>query len=308
VPARGRILVFGSLNTDVVQRVTRLPRAGETVHGADLATFTGGKGANQSCAAARLGGRAFMAGIVGEDSFGAALLADLQALGVDVALVGRSPRKTGTATILVLPDGDNAIVLSPGANADVGAALAAQAVAGLTHGDCLLCQLEVPLQATHAALCLARARGVCTILDPAPAGELPDELLQHVDILTPNQTEASTLLDWKSPVATLDEARAAADALRTRGARNVIVKLGALGCLVSSSSDSVHVPAVSGEVIDTTAAGDTFNGALAVSLQEGRELVEAARFAVCAASLSVRRRGAIASIPSRSEVDAMLRS
>lgn len=273
--------------------------------GADLATFTGGKGANQSCAAARLGGRTLMAGIVGDDSLGAALIADLRALGVDVSLVSRSPRMTGTATILVLPDGDNAIVLSPGANADVGPELAAQVVAGLEPGDCLLCQLEVPLPATAAALSLAHARHVRTILDPAPACALPDSLLQHVDILTPNQTEASTLLDWGSPIATLDEACVAAEALRARGALNVIVKLGALGCLVSTANDARHVPAVPSDVVDTTAAGDTFNGALAVSLQEGRELVDAARFAVCAASLAVRRRGAIASIPARVEVDGL---
>lgn len=302
-----RIVVFGSLNTDLVQRVSRLPVPGETVRGAELATFTGGKGANQACAAARLGARAFIAGVVGRDGFGEAILAELRSAGVDTALVRRSSKKSGTATILVLPDGDNCIVLSQGANSDADADLAAAATAGLMPGDALLCQLEVPLDAVEAALSRAHARGATTILDPAPACRLPDTLLRQVDILTPNQSEASALLEWPEPVRTIDAARDAATRLRARGPGIVIVKLGALGCLVGDPRGSLHIPAIPGDVIDTTAAGDTFNGALAVALQEGRDLAGAARFAVAAASLSVRRSGAIAAVPARAEVDQLLR-
>jgi ribokinase len=304
--AGGRIAVFGSLNLDLVQRVSRLPVPGETVRGGDLATFTGGKGANQSCAAARLGGRALMVGVVGNDGFGEAILGDLRSAGVETSRVRRASRMSGTATILLLPNGDNSIVLSPGANADAGQELAAAAIAALVPGDILLCQLEVPLDAVVCAVSLARDRGVTTILDPAPACELPDGLLRCVDILTPNQSEASRLLAWPKPVATIDEAGRAATELRARGPVSIIVKLGELGCLVHTADGSCHIPAIASDVVDTTAAGDTFNGALAVALQEGRRLVDAARFAVVAAGLAVRRAGALGSIPSRSEVDALL--
>jgi ribokinase len=305
--AAGRIVVFGSLNIDIVQRVRRLPVAGETVQGADLAMFTGGKGANQSCAAARLGGRAAIAGVVGSDSFGQAILGDLQSAGVDTSLVRRAPCMSGTATIFVLPNGDNSIVLSPGANSAANQDLAQAATAAMVPGDVLLCQLEVPLDAVVRAVTLAHARDAVTILDPAPARELPDSFLRCVDILTPNQSEASALLGWPAPVATIGEAHTAARTLSARGPVSIIVKLGELGCLVHTRGGSCHIPAIIGEVVDTTAAGDTFNGALAVALQEGRPLIDAARFAVLAASLAVRRAGAISSIPSRAEVDSLLR-
>jgi ribokinase len=305
-PLAGRIIVFGSLNIDIVQRVSRLPVTGETVAGADLAIFTGGKGANQSCAAARLGARASMAGVVGNDAFAQAILEDLCSAGVDTSLVRRSPRMSGTAMIFLTPNGDNAIVLSPGANMDANSELAEAAIASIGPGDILLCQLEVPVAAVARAVSLAHDRDAITILDPAPAFELPDGLLHCVDILTPNQSEAATLLGWSTPVATVDEARHAAVALRARGPASVIVKLGALGCLVDTAQMSCHVPAIAGDVVDTTAAGDTFNGALAVALQEGLELLGAARFAVVAGSLAIRRAGALASIPSRAEVDALL--
>ena len=305
-PVRRRVLVFGSLNVDLVQRVPRLPAAGETLSGAELSTFTGGKGANQSCAVARLGGRAFMAGVIGSDAFGGAIVDDLRSAGADVSLVRRSTKSSGTAIVFILPDGNNSIVLSAGANQDAGKELAAEAIAILAPGDILLCQLEVPIDAVDTALTLARTRGIVTILDPAPACKLSDSLMRQVNILTPNQSEASILLGWPKPVATVDEARTAAAQLQARGPSNVIVKLGDLGCLVSESRGSLHVPAIPGDVVDTTAAGDTFNGALAVALEEGRSLTDAARFAVAAASLSVRRVGAIASIPSRADVDRIL--
>lgn len=305
-PVVRRIIVFGSLNIDLVQRVPRLPVPGETIRGVDLAMFTGGKGANQACAAARLGGRASMAGVVGNDSFAEAILADLHSAGVDTSLVRRASRTSGTATILLLPNGDNSIVLSPSANSDADPGLAEAATASMVSGDVLLCQLEVPLDAVATAVSRARAQGAITILDPAPASALPDRLLHCVEILTPNQSEAGTLLGWPAPVATVDEARIAAAALRQRGSAGIIVKLGELGCLVYSADGSCHIPAIAGDVVDTTAAGDTFNGALAVALQEGRSLIDAARFAVVAASLSVRRPGAISSIPSRTEVNALI--
>ena len=303
-----RILVLGSLNIDFVQRVSRMPVPGETLRGEDLAMHVGGKGANQACAAALLGGKVSFAGMVGSDLFAPRLHAELQAAGVDVTLLRTSKRSSGTALILVLPTGENVIVISPGANGDVSCDVALACVNSLQPGDLLLCQLEIPLEAVAAALRAAYAKGVMTMLDPAPAIELPDDLLRSVSILTPNQTEASLLCGQNAPVETMQEAELAARELRCRGAGMVVVKMGAQGCLVSQEEQTFESPAFASEVVDTTAAGDAFNGALAVTLAEGLTLGDAVRFANAAAALTVRKAGAIRSIPNRVEVEQLLAS
>ncbi|MBV8553336.1 MAG: ribokinase [Acidobacteriaceae bacterium] len=301
-----RVLVLGSLNIDLVQRVGRMPLPGETLRGEDLRIFVGGKGANQACAAALLGMKAEMAGMVGDDVFASRLIGELQGAGVDTRAVQTSEKPSGSATILVLPGGENVIVISPGANADVSIEAALSAVERLGTGDFLLCQLEIPLPAVAAALKAAHRNQVSTILDPAPGQTLPDDLFPAISILTPNQREAGLLLGRSEPVRTLADAEAAAKELLARGSQTVIVKMGSDGCVAANAGEVFHAPGFSMDAVDTTAAGDTFNGALCVALSEGRSLRDAARFANAAAALSVTRSGAISAIPARAEVEEFL--
>lgn len=302
------IVVLGSLNIDLVQRVPRMPAAGETLTGSDLETYTGGKGANQACAAALLGGKVTMAGKVGRDVFSDRLLMELTNAGVETKLVGKADTSSGTAIVFVMPNGENSIVISPGANSEVTATFALEAVKELRTGDFLLCQLETPMDSVTAAMKVAHERGVTTILDPAPARGLPEDLLRSTSILTPNQTEAAFLVCSNEAVETAAQATNAARQLQSRGASVVIVKMGAAGCLVAEGAHFTEVPAFSIQAVDTTAAGDTFNGALAVGLAEGMNLVDATRFANGAAALSVTKPGAIASMPSRAHVEQFIKA
>ena len=224
-----RIFVLGSLNIDLVQHVPRLPVAGETLKGENLEIFVGGKGANQACAAARLGGRVQMAGKVGNDAFAERLLMELEGCGVHTGLVGRADAASGTAMIFVLPNGENTIVISGGANAEVSVEFALRAVADAEAGDILMVQLETPIEAVEAAIKSAFERGVVTMLDPAPGCPLDDGLLSCVSILTPNQTELAIITGDRRPPEDLKEAETAARALQTRGARTVVVKMGGKG-------------------------------------------------------------------------------
>jgi ribokinase len=298
-----RILVLGSLNIDLVQRVPRLPLPGETIRGEDFAIHVGGKGANQACAASRLGGHTTFAGTLGSDVFAQRVRTELTNAGVQLTFVEESEQASGTATIFVLPSGENVIVIAPGANGRVSTEQAVKAAGTLATGDILLCQLEIPLEAVQAGLKEARRRGAITILDPAPAIPLENELLKDVSILTPNQTEAMILCDSSRAIENEAEARRAAQLLRARGPEVVVVKLGEAGCFLSSSDAEEVVPGWPVKAVDTTAAGDTFNGAFAVALTEGRSLRQAAQFANKAGAISVSRHGAIPSIPTRAEVD-----
>jgi ribokinase len=283
--------------------VERLPVAGETLAGDQLQMFSGGKGANQACAAARLGGRVGMAGRVGDDAFGVRLRTELERCDVDTSRVETSRTETGAAIILVLPSGENVIVISPGANGTVTAEQAAAAVSDGSPGDILLCQLEVPLEATISALHNARKRGMITILDPAPAKPIPKDALSMVDLLIPNRTEAAGLLERNEPGSESPEAaRALASELLQRGPQVVIVKLGRHGCLVAEKGAMTEVAGHAVRAVDTTAAGDTFSGGLAAELSRGEKLPTAVRFANAAAALSVTKPGAISSIPTRAEV------
>ncbi len=221
-----RIRVLGSLNIDLVQQVPRLPALGETLAGTDFAVLVGGKGNNQAAAACLLGGCVEMAGMIGDDLFGERLINQLLKIGVDVQRIRKSQKPSGTATILVLPDGENAIVIAAGANAEVDPAMAEASAADLRAGDFLLCQLEIPLGSVGAAMSKAKRNGATTILDPAPAQSLEPALLENIAILTPNQTEAGMLLG-AAAVESIDDARQAAQRLRDRGPGIVIIKLGA---------------------------------------------------------------------------------
>ena len=300
------ITVVGSLNMDFVVQVAALPRPGETVKGSAFATIPGGKGANQAVAAGRLGGRVRMVGRVGDDVFGRQLVESLARAGVDTTAVeATAGTPTGVALIPVESGGQNQIVVAPGANGSLTPDDVARGLRGLA-GGLLLLQLESPLEAVARAAHIGHEAGASVVLDPAPARELHPSLLAEVSCLTPNESEATALLGRRQDALSLAEAPEVARALRARGPRIVILKLGAQGAYVDEGSGGRHFPAPRVDAVDATAAGDTFNGALAVALAEGRSLHEAVAFANVAAAISVTRKGAQASIPTRTEVDAKL--
>ncbi|HYP08923.1 MAG TPA: ribokinase [Bryobacteraceae bacterium] len=305
------IVILGSLNMDFVVRTDHLPVAGETVLGRGFQMIPGGKGANQACAAGRLSSGALvrMVGRVGYDVFADHLKASLAAAGVDVsAVTAVRSEPTGVAFIGVDAAGQNSIIVASGANA----AFPPVDVEGSrdSYRNCAfaLFQLETPLPTVAAALRLAKRQGASTILDPAPAQPLPADLLSDVDILTPNESEACSLVGRSAARIGLAEAPALARSVLRMGPKAVILKVGENGCLYVDSSTEVHAPGFRVEARDTTAAGDTFNAALAVALTEGRELRDALRFANAAAAISVTRIGAQSSAPTRAEVDAFLTS
>jgi ribokinase len=306
------LVVVGSLNMDFVVRVDHLPAPGETVLGREFQMIPGGKGANQACAAGKLGAEAVatrMVGRVGNDVFADHLKASLAAAGVDVSAVHATrSQPTGVALIWVDRSGQNSIVVASGANHALAAGEINGCRASFRGAALALFQLETPLEAVAAALALARQEGARTILDPAPAQPLPPGLLEQVDILTPNESEACILLGRPVSRVTPAEAPALAADLLKLGPRAVILKLGEQGSSYFDAATTIHSPAFPVAAIDTTAAGDTFNAGLAVALAEGKSIGDALRFANAAAAISVTRLGAQASIPSRAEVEAFLAS
>jgi len=293
---------------DLIAVAERLPLPGETIPGAQFLKAAGGKGANQAYAAALLGGRVAMIGRVGDDEHGRQLVAGLAAAGCDVSGVRTVDTVTGVAVILVADSGENSIVVVPGANGRFHESDFQRDEPALVGARLALLQLEIPLATVTAAARSARRGGATVILDPAPApAALPRELLQHVDILTPNESEAVRLTGGAQADLSQDDARAIASRLLGDGSLTVIIKLGARGCLVARGDERTFISAPRVDAIDTTAAGDVFNGALAVACSEGAGLIEASRFAVRAASLSVTRRGAQPSAPTRAELSAFAR-
>lgn len=306
--ARG-IAVAGSLNMDFVVETERLPAPGETCLGRHFAMLPGGKGANQACAAGRLanGTPVRMLGRVGYDLFADQLRASLAAAGVDVSGVhGTQNEATGVAFIQVDRGGQNTIVVASGANHAVSAQDAAAMQPAFAASSWALFQLELPLATVKAAMQTARAAGTKTLLDPAPAVAGARDLLALADLVAPNESEALALLGRTGSRVSPAEARQVAQELRAAGAAAVIVKLGEHGCCYADAKGSIHSPGFRVQAVDTTAAGDTFAGALAVALCEGRAMADALRFANAAAALSVTRRGAQASVPGRAEVERFL--
>ncbi|MDR7417898.1 MAG: ribokinase [Armatimonadota bacterium] len=302
-----RITVVGSLNADLVISAPRLPAEGETILGGVLATFSGGKGANQAVAAARLGAEVVMVGRVGNDAFGGRVRTGLRAEGIDVSLIRADEEApSGVALITVDPAGRNTIVVASGANGRVSAADVADARNAMTSSQIVLLQLEIPLDAVIAAAREARRSACRVILDPAPAQPLPDDLYHGVSVITPNETEAQAL----TGISVQDERGAAAAAARflDLGCETAVIKLGARGALVATGAGLTLISPVPVEPVDTTAAGDAFAAALAVALAEGRNLPAAARFANVAGAFAVTRRGAQPSMPTRSEVEALARA
>ena len=301
------IIVVGSSNTDMIIQLDRLPRPGETILGGEFTSAAGGKGANQAVGAARAGGQVTFIARVGQDMFGDQAVAGFIKEGIDTDHVLRDKsRPSGVALIFVAKDGENSIAVAGGANGelsptDVGKAKNLFASAGM-----LVMQLETPLATVQAAADLAARAGVRVILNPAPARTLPDKLLKKVSIITPNETEAELLTGIK--VDSEAAASKAADKLLTRGVKTVIITLGSRGAFVAGEGVRKLVPGFKVKAVDTTAAGDVFNGALAVALGEGRPVIEAVRFANAAAAISVTRPGAQPSAPARKEIELLLTS
>jgi ribokinase len=295
-----RLCVVGSCNLDLTFRVAHLPRPGETVPATSLQQGYGGKGANQAVAAALLGAQVAMIGRVGDDAFGRQSLDNFQARGVDVTFVqADASRPTGLASIAVSHGGENCILVAAGANAAVTSKDVRAAAAVIAQADAVLCQLETPVVAALEAFRIARAAGVRTILNPAPALALPAELLQLTDLCVPNETELEALAGAGGDVAS------AARSLQVRGPRVVVVTLGAAGALVLDGAAEIVSP-YRVAAVDPTGAGDVFIAALGIGLAEGRALRDAVRWANAAAAISVTRPGTQTAAPARAEVEQFL--
>jgi ribokinase len=301
---QGRILVVGSINTDLVASAPHLPRPGETISGHAFSQVAGGKGGNQAVAAARIGAHVGMVGRVGRDANGAQRVKDLEAEGIDCSGVEIDPHSpTGVAMVTVSDDGQNTIVVVAGSNGQLTPAMVTRHEAAVRAADVVVCQLETPWDSVYATLVLARRLGKITVLNPAPAtGPLPAQWLPLVDYLVPNEVEAAILAGL--PVDSQSGARRAATELQRAGARNVIVTVGAQGAyLLPEGGEGTHFPAPVVHAVDTTAAGDTFIGVFAAQLAARQPLEAAIGLAQRAASISVTRAGAQPSIPTRAEVD-----
>ena len=303
-----KIVVVGSSNTDMILQTSRIPRPGETVLGGHFSMAAGGKGANQAVAAARAGGEVAFLARVGDDLFGRQAIEGFEAAGIHVEHVvcdRQSP--SGVALIFVADEGENSIGVASGANGNLAISDIDAAKPLLESADIVLMQLETPLETIQHAAAIASAAGVPVILNPAPAQPLGEELLRCVSILTPNESEAELLTGIA--VTDVTSAKKAAEALLVRGVETVVVTLGSQGALVAGPQFEGHVPAFPvAKVVDTTGAGDTFNGALAVALARGEPLAAAARFACAAGGLSTTKLGAQPSAPTRQEIEQLLES
>jgi ribokinase len=301
-----RICVVGSSNIDLISMVPRLPRLGETLVGRSFHLGYGGKGANQAVMAAKLGAQVSMVTRVGRDVFGEGTLKNYVEQGIDTAhVLFDESRFSGVAPIFVDDNAQNFIVIVPGANLGLSLADVHAAEPVITAADVLVCQLEVPVETTLEAFRVANSAGVRTVLNPAPAEPLPDELLQLTDICAPNETESELLTG--QPVRTLADAEAAARLLRARGPGVVILTLGERGALVVDGDTAEHIPAVKVDAVDPTGAGDAFIGSLAVYVADGLPLRDAVLRANAVAALSVTKIGTQVSFPQRANADAFLR-
>lgn len=302
-----RVTIVGSLNMDLIVLSPRIPQPGETILGKGFRTAPGGKGANQAVAAAQLGAQVSMIGSVGEDAFADSLLENLASAGVDHRFVTRDQgNATGVALIVVDDRGQNSIVVASGANMHLKPAHLESAEGAIAQADVLLLQLEVPLDTVTRAAEIARTHQVTVVLNPAPARALPKALLSLVDFLIPNETETALLSGM--PVRNQDEIEVAAKSLRALGVGNVILTLGERGALLTGSSESQLYPAFKVNPVDTTAAGDAFMGAFAVALGEGVSLSDAIRFGNAAGALATTKLGAQPSLPTRAEVESLIRN
>ncbi|TPI18779.1 ribokinase [Mesorhizobium sp. B4-1-1] len=299
-----KITIVGSFAVGLTMRAPKLPIFGETMLGTDFDMGPGGKGSNQAVATARLGASSSLLAILGTDKL-ASIATDLYAIeGVDTGLVStRTERATGVGFIILNDKGENFIILDMGANELMDAATVDTVEARIAESDVVMTVLEVPTAAATRAMELGRKHGARTILNPAPARQLPDTIFAWVDYLTPNESELRILLGL--PADDPRSSRELARELRRRGVRNVVVTLGRSGALILTDEIDVMVPAVPVEVTDTTGAGDAFNSGFAMALAEGRDIVEAVRFGVACGAIACTRLGVIPGLPQRAQADAL---
>jgi len=304
--ANNRVTIMGSYVADVSFRIDRLPTWGETRMGQSFQLGPGGKGSNQAVAAARAGANVSFISKLGPDPFGEIARTLYRAEGIDTQYIFSSPNPTGAAAILIdAVRGENAIIVVPGACSELTPAEVDQATTLIASSSIFVAQLELPLLTVEHGLRLAHTHGVPTIFNPAPAATLPNSIYPLCDYLTPNETEATALTGI--PVTDLASAEAAASSLLALGVRNVILTLGVQGALIKNHTLTLHIPAVNaGPIVETTGAGDAFNGGLATALAEGMDLIEATQFACAVAGISVTRPGTAPSMPHRPEIDATL--
>lgn len=300
------IFVVGSSNTDMVVKAAKLPMPGETVLGGTFLMNPGGKGANQAVAASRLGGKVTFVSCVGNDVFGKKALEQFRDEKINTSFIASNTQyPSGVALINVDASGENTIVVAPGANTQVTISLIEAALQSLPVDAIVLVQLEIPMESVEYVVEQAPLKNARIILNPAPATKLKDDLLKNLYLITPNESEAELLTGIR--ILDDDDANIAAGILHEKGVPNVVITMGAKGALLSESGKSTHIKAPTIEkVTDTTAAGDCFNGAIAVALAEGKDLLTAVTFACHAASISVTRMGAQPSLPNRKEVDELL--
>lgn len=300
-----KILVIGSLNMDMVIPIEQMPLKGETILGGNITHIPGGKGANQACAVGKLGGDVVMLGCVGDDQFGKDLCENLMRAGVDVSHVGKVEQvPTGIAVILVDAEGSNSIVVAPGTNSKCDVQYLKDYDEILKDCDFVIFQMEIPKDAIWYGIFRAKELGKTVILNPAPVPEfIPEEILQKIDYITPNEVEAVKLAGLEGD--SLEVIEEAAGRLLQKGIVNVLVTLGSRGVMLMKEGYCEVFPARKVDAVDTTAAGDCFNGAFAVGLAEGMAVEEAIAFGNLASSIAVTRKGAQSSIPARSEVDAL---
>ncbi len=303
----GKVVILGVFVADTAYRAARLPRMGETILGNSFVLGPGGKGSNQAVAAAMAGAETHFISRLGQDPFADMALATWAKAGVRPAVTRHADSYTGAAFIFIEDGtGNNAIIISPGAAAEISNADIDANAALIRSARVFITQLEQPIPVAHHALQLARAAGITTILNPAPAASLPDGMLALCDYVTPNESEAEALTGL--PVTTVEDAIAAAKALRARGAGAAIITLGDKGALFHDGSRTVHVPPFkAGPVVETTGAGDAFNGGFAAALAGGMDPAEAVRFGSATAGISVTRAGTAPSMPARAEIEALLR-
>ncbi|AKU69079.1 ribokinase [Prevotella fusca JCM 17724] len=297
-----KIVIVGSANTDMVISADHFPLPGETLMGTNFMTNFGGKGANQAVAAARMGGQTIFIGKVGNDNFGTSIISNLESEGINVShLYTTQKTSTGVALITTIPSGENSIIVNAGANGQLTADDVRDSEEVIAEAGTVLMQLETPVAALTEAAKLGKKHGAFTVLNPAPASPLPHELLENIDLLIPNETEASSI----SGVEIKDESTAmeAISVIQGMGVKNVIITVGSKGAIAKVDGKMIMVPAFKVKAIDTTAAGDTFCGALCVALSEGKDIEAAIRFGNKASSVSVTRKGAQLSIPQRKELE-----
>lgn len=295
------VVVVGSYATGLTMRVDRLPSPGETLLGKGYRVDFGGKGSNQAVACARLGAQVSFVAKIGRDNFGETALGLYRREKISIDLVIQAPDEpTGVGFIIVDSNGNNCITIDPGANDLLTATEVSQCLSALTPETVVLTQLEIPVEAAGAAMALGREKRSVTILNPAPVRALPQSVLQLVDILTPNQSEAK-VLTGRNPEVDIAPEAVARELIRS-GVRQVVITLGEKGALLVTADSSLYIPAIKVPVADTTGAGDSFNAGLAVALSSGAKLEDAVRFAVVTGGLAVIREGVIPSLPTRNEV------